>query len=375
VIQAHIAERNQVVVQARAQLEGKHALVYKLNKLMPTYYAAMDLQPGSIHDEIIKDKVHDDAIAKIAGGVLLAIAAIALTVVSLGAATPAVVAAGASIGAAGLSTYMAYEEYKAYTAEHAMAEAGFADDPSMLWLVLAIAGAGVDMAVAVRAVRALAPAAKALEAGGELADFTKAVKALEESQQLEREAALAASRAAAARRSYQAARGELGAALGKAYSFPGPLVDPDVYRAVVKMAIAKIREGGRSLAAFVADIKAARAAAKLGELTPEELAKVKLAWEEAETIAKSGLGFRQRLEQEVIDAMKGRRGYEYAETWELVDLSRPHRIANLDPTLGPGQVRYQATFVDAINGKHIHISVNYDPGTGIFGIIKEAGGK
>jgi hypothetical protein len=36
-----------------------------------------------------------------------------------------------------------------------MADAGFADDPSVGWLVLAIAGAGVDMAVAVRAVRAL----------------------------------------------------------------------------------------------------------------------------------------------------------------------------------------------------------------------------
>jgi hypothetical protein len=53
------------------------------------------------------------------------------------------------------------------------------------------------------------------------------------------------------------------------------------------MAIAKIREGGHSLSAFVAEIKAARISAKLGELTPEELAKVKQAWGEAETIAKS----------------------------------------------------------------------------------------
>jgi hypothetical protein len=282
VLQAHVAERTQVVTQAREQLQGKHALVYKMDKLMPTFYAEMDIQPGSIHDEIIKDKMRDDAIAKIVGGVLLAIVAVALTVVSLGTATPAVVAAGAAIGAAGLGTYMAYEEYKQYTAEHAMADAGFADDPSVIWLVLAIAGVGMDMAVAVRAVRALAPAAKALEAGGELADFTKAVEALEKSKQLERTAAEAAARAAAARRSYQAAKGELGDALGKVYSFPGPLVDPDVYRAVVKMATAKLREGGHSLSAFVADIRAARLAAKLGELTPEELAKVKQAWAEAE---------------------------------------------------------------------------------------------
>ncbi len=143
------------------------------------------------------------------------------------------------------------------------------------------------------------------------------------------------------------------------------------------MAVAKIREGGHSLSAFIADIRAARISAKLGDLTPEELAKVKQAWEEAETIAKSGtnLSFRQRLEQAVVEAMMDRPGYEYAETWELVDLSKPHRIANPGPNLGPGQVRYQATFADPINGEHVNISVNYDPDTGLFGIIKEAGGK
>ena len=132
VLQTHIAKRTAVVTDARGQLEGKHELIYKMDKLMPAFYAEMDIQPGSIHDQIIKDKLHDDAIAKLVVGVLLAVAAIALTVVSLGAATPAIAAAGASIGAAGLGTHMAYDEYKQYTAEHAVAEAGFADDPSVV---------------------------------------------------------------------------------------------------------------------------------------------------------------------------------------------------------------------------------------------------
>lgn len=145
-ILAHIAERQKVVAEARDQLQGKHELVYKMDKLMPTFYAEMDIQPNSIHDEIIKDKMQEDTITKIVGGILLAIVAVALTVVSLGTATPAVIAAGASIGAAGLSTYMAYEECKEYTSQHAIAEAGFAKDPSTIWLVLAIVGVGVDMA-------------------------------------------------------------------------------------------------------------------------------------------------------------------------------------------------------------------------------------
>jgi hypothetical protein len=287
VLQSHIANRAAVVADARGQLESKHELIYKMDKLMPTFYAEMDIQPGSIHDQIIKDKIHDDAIAKLVGGILLAVVAIALTVVSLGAATPAVVAAGASISAAGLSTYMAYDEYKQYTAEHAVADAGFADDPSVVWLVLAIVGAGVDVAAATKAVRTLAPAAKALHAGGELTDFTKAVEALQKSKQLDEKIAAAAENAAAARKAYAAARGELSTALGKAYSFPGPFTDPEVYKSLVKMAAAKIREGSHSLAGFIAELKQARLAAKLGELSPEELARAKQAFDEAEALAKS----------------------------------------------------------------------------------------
>jgi len=148
-------------------------------------------------------------------------------------------------------------------------------------------GAGVDMGAATKAVRALAPAAKALEAGGEVIDFTKAVEALQKSKQLDEKIAAAADKAAAARKSYAAAKGELSAALGKAYSLPGPLTDPEVYRALVKMAAAKIKEGAHSLAGFIAELKQARLAAKLGELTPEELAKAKQAWEDAERLAKS----------------------------------------------------------------------------------------
>jgi hypothetical protein len=284
VLQSHIANRVAVVAEARGQLEGKHELIYKMDKLMPTFYAEMDIQPGSIHHQIIQDRIHDDAIAKLVGGILLAIVAIALTVVSLGAATPAVVAAGASLGAAGLSTYMAYDEYKQYTAGHATAEAGLADDPSVVWLVLAIVGAGVDMAAATKAVRALAPAARALHAGGELTDFTRAVEALQKSRQLDEQIAAAADKAASARKGYAAAKGELSAALGKAYSFPGPFTDPEVYKALVKMAVAKIKEGSHSLAGFIAELRQARLAAKLGELSPEELAKVKEAWTRAEAL-------------------------------------------------------------------------------------------
>jgi hypothetical protein len=240
----------------------------------------MGIQPGSIHDQIIQDKMHSDAIAKVVTGIVVAIVTVALTVVSLGTATPAVLAAGASIGAAGISTYLAYDEYQQYTEDHAIAEAGFANDPSVLWLVLAVVGAGADMASAVKVVSKLVPAAKALETEGKLIDFTKAVEALQRSKELDEKIAAAANKAAAARASYAAAKdgfkaGLKAAASGRLGGVSGAFTDPDVFRGLVKMAVAKIREGVHSLEVFIDELRQARIAATLGELSPEELVKAK----------------------------------------------------------------------------------------------------
>jgi RHS repeat-associated protein len=56
------------------------------------------------------------------------------------------------------------------------------------------------------------------------------------------------------------------------------------------------------------------------------------------------------------------------------DIGRPKAIANPDPALGRGQVRYQVRFADEF-GKITNYSVNYDPATGIFGTIKPASGR
>jgi hypothetical protein len=326
VLESHIADRNKVVVNARDQLSDNHERIYKLDKLMPAFYAGMGIAPGSIHDQIIQDKMHDDAITKIVGGILLAIVAVALTVVSMGTATPAIVAAGASMGAAGISAYMAIDEYKEYTAQHAMAEAGFADDPSVAWLVLSIVGAGVDMAAVVKAVRALAPAAKALEAGGEIKDFTKVVEALKKSKQLEERAAAAAENAAAARDAYKLAKADLGKALGKVYGGLGPFADPDVYRALVKMAAAQIRKGIHSLDAFISEIRAANAAKGLGELSAEQLMKAKEAFAAGETEAK----VLEKLALKVPDS---------AQLTKLLDLIKdPARLHAVLEVLSPAEL-------------------------------------
>lgn len=279
VLLGYIAKRGEAIKEARGELDGKPELIYRMDKLMPQFYAQQGIQPGSIHDLIIQDKLKEDRIKKIVVGILLAIVAIALTVVSLGTATPALVAAGAAAGAFGISAYQAYEEYKEYTENQKLAGAGLVDDPTVIWLVVAVVGAAADMGAAFKAIRGLGAAAKALNAGGEISQFNRAVRALEEAGEIDARIARAAERAAAARTGFSDASGELTKILaGRTYSFPGPFTDPDVYKQLVKMASAKFKEIGNNGLIWLEELKRARVAAKLGEMSPEELAKAKQAW-------------------------------------------------------------------------------------------------
>ena len=88
-----------------------------------------------------------------------------------------------------------------------------------------------------------------------------------------------------------------------------------------------------------------------------------------------GAAFEASLERSVIEEMSERAGGETAEAWELQQVSGPHKIANPDPNLGPDQVRLQAQFWDTFNEETVDISVNYDPTTNQFGIIKFASGQ
>ena len=209
VLLGYIAKRGEAIHEASDEVEGKPELIYRMDKLMPQFYARQGIQPGSIHELIIQEKLKEDRIKKIVTGIVFAIVAIALTVVSLGTATPALVAAGAAAGAFGISAYQAYEEYKEYNENHKLAGVGYVDDPSVIWLVVAVVGAAADMGAAAKAIKGLGAAAKALNTTGEISHFNKAVRALEEAGEIDARIARAAERAANARAGFAEASGEL----------------------------------------------------------------------------------------------------------------------------------------------------------------------
>ena len=72
----------------------------------------------------------------------------------------------------------------------------------------------------------------------------------------------------------------------------------------------------------------------------------------------------------VQEAMNGE--YSTSEAWTFEKIMSTKKMANPEPDLGPNQVRYQTRFRDEFTGDSYNISVNYDPDTCQFGVIKES---
>ncbi len=283
-IQAHIEARLEDVRDSKENIQEDPKLIYQLDKLMPTFYARMSVEPGNTCDLIVKDKIGsiEGSEALIAG--ILVVLAVALAVASYGASTP-LVAAAASAGGLGISGYMALDAYQEYSIQNDLAGAGLMDDPSILWLVVSLAALALDLGAVKKAVTALTPAAKALNAGGDAADFAKAVKILQDSGEIEEKIAVAAERAATAKQGFKdAANDFMDALVTKSHAVdPGSV--PSLYESMVKMASAKIQQGVSQFEIFMLEIKNTRKLAGLGEMTSEELAAAKKAWGEAEVKA------------------------------------------------------------------------------------------
>jgi RHS repeat-associated protein len=87
-----------------------------------------------------------------------------------------------------------------------------------------------------------------------------------------------------------------------------------------------------------------------------------------------GPELRDAIEQAIQDELEAQ-GDLYHETYSISNVEGPDQMVNPDPSLGPNQVRYNADMTNGVTGQRTNYSVNYDPATGEFGIIKPSGGK
>ena len=288
VLSKYISERQNDISETRKHLKDKPTLIYSLDNLLAETYRQQAIGKNSIYDFIINDKARDIKLFNTVISLALAIFAVALGLLSGGTGALAVIAAA---GAVGLSAFDVYREIDQYQTQSHLAGTGLTSaDANIIWVVVAVVGAGLDIGAAVKTAKALKPAVKAMEATGDLAKFEDGVHAVIKAREIDAKVADAVVEAVKARAGFQNASQQLTRKLGaKVYSFPGPLTDPDIYADLVKMAYYKVKEGMGSFQTFYLEIKKTRTLAKLGEMSPQELAKLKQAWEEGLIKAKLGV--------------------------------------------------------------------------------------
>jgi hypothetical protein len=254
--------------------------IYELDVLFNFSLQAQQIQPGSIHDLILKDKAKIINTFKVLKTICLVIIALALTIGTLGAATPYVLAAG--VLSTGLSLYFVYEALDDYNRQNAANDTGLlSNDPSLAWVMLAIAGAAVDLAAlhsAFKAARSIAEATKEFNATlnttlleEKLAKITALDARIQ--QNIVKRARLHEQQEKLLSSMVQA-RGAL------MVTIPGLAQTGEL----MLRAIFAIRKGAVSVDIFIAELKAAKLIADTG-LTADELLLVKDTFTRARTLA------------------------------------------------------------------------------------------
>jgi hypothetical protein len=283
-LKSHIESRRHDIKKTRELLATEPEKVFALDNLLAVSLQRQGVDPKSIFGQIVQDKAADMKAREALTDFLLAVFAIALTIVSFGTG---IVAVGAAVGAFTLSSILAYQEFREYEAKHAASGTGLLSrEPSLVWLIVAVVGAALDLGQAVKAVRAIASLPETLKASSDVARFTEALRALEKKGELDAKIARSVEQAALARAKSAEAAQSLGRTLqSRAYAFPGQLTNPDVYKDVVKLAYYKVKELGYDFLKFADEVRKARTTAKLGDLSSDELALLKKAYEEGKAFA------------------------------------------------------------------------------------------
>ncbi len=171
-LQDYIGERLGNVRRTRETLVGDHEKVFSFDQLVRATRQLADIDDDTVWARAIADHSApsmDAAIFGVATGVLL----IALTIATAGTGLPALAVAAGSLGMSGYFAVEAYEDYA--TAHDAYGANLLSHDPWIGWVVIAVIGAGLDLAAVGGALRALRPAATALQLSGDLPAFNAAV--------------------------------------------------------------------------------------------------------------------------------------------------------------------------------------------------------
>lgn len=176
-ILALIREREEAVENTRARLREDPEFVWKTGAVEGAKRQT-GVEDGDIYSKIVHDRREEVEAEDLPKDIALGVAAIAAGLVSGGTGTVAVVGAAA---AAGISAFEAWEIYTRYADEQNAHDAGLmSTDPSVAWVVVALAGLAADVFGLGGAVRAVANAARARAVGDIISSKSAVGKAVAE---------------------------------------------------------------------------------------------------------------------------------------------------------------------------------------------------
>ncbi len=154
-----IVEKQESITNIEKKISGDPEAIYGMDLLYNTCKQAQGITKDSTLDEILTDKKGRIEQLEFVKNLAIAFGAIVLTIASAGTGTLALAALGANFA---LSTYAVYETIENFKTEKDGYNAGvLSDDPSLLWVVIAIAGAVVDAAALRNAFKVAEPIAVA----------------------------------------------------------------------------------------------------------------------------------------------------------------------------------------------------------------------
>lgn len=254
--------------------------IYELDKLYTLSYTKQDIKENSIYNSIITGKYKRLKELEILLAICQGVFAAALIAATWGAATPILIAGGALSLA--MSIDIAYDTINEYKNNKEFHDVGLlTDDPSLFWVVVAIAGVGLDAGILAVVLRSAKPIAAAAKSFNKAEDATEALAKLESDliriksldtrvqQNILRQAEL---------------KGEIKEALKIAKSSlftTNMMVNPEFAIKLLPLAIKYIKSGVLSFEKFLIELQTAKIIKEIEKLSPEELSLLKKTFEEA----------------------------------------------------------------------------------------------
>lgn len=314
--------------------------IWDLGELIPISIQQAGISSNKNAVKVIQDKVRQEAKYELIKNIILIAGGIILSIVSLGQATPFLLAILASGGTLAISTYYVKQEIHDYNLNRSLYDASIqvgqvlqGDDPSLAWLVLAIAGAALDAGSLAKILRSAKPISVAAKAFNDADDATKALATLE-SDLLKIEGLEIKVRENIIKQAkIQAQQQKILAGFVKArqltyVTIPGLAQTGEL----LARAVFAIRKGIVTFDSFVAELKLAKLISDTG-LTPEQLLLVKNTFEKAKTLAKD-----DKLAIELEKAMADNdlvKVKSLLEETEKIKGEKPVKNTNLDESKSP----------------------------------------